>query len=735
MKKLTVTFRETMTGAFALGEADPIAGAEAGARLGTALALHASVRIDDIDAFVRDPTHTGSLAGSVDFPPFGIGLEGSAGVFNLFRPTEDPEATHMRYELAFRHDGKDYYLRGWKTVRDDPGFDLWSDTTTLHVTLHEGRDATGPVVGAGVLRLGVKDLAALLSTLDVPNAANSREKLEAIVKFGRFFAGKLWDGYVVPKFGRRLFGTTQDEALHFDVIVIGSGFGGAVTACRLAEKGARVCILERGRRWAPEDYPRGTNDAWLWSDECPERQNGWIDLKWFDDMAVAQGCGVGGGSLIYANVFVEAQPFVFESGWPKEITYEALKPYFEKTGAMLNVQEVPDNQWPPKMRLMKEAADRAGFGDRFRKMPLAVRFDPDFDCERAETFDPSQSKRFVNEHGLEQGTCIHCGNCDLGCPVGARNSLDLNYIPLAERHGAVVKPLHWVRRITPLDDGRGYRVDFERIDPVARKRVPGHFNARKVVVAAGTMGTNELLLRCRDQYATLPNLSKMLGRGWSSNGDFLTPALYAGRKISPTRGPTITSAIDFLDGSVGGHRFWVQDGGFPDIVANALEDEGGKGLRGWVFRSLLGAAQRHQLACVMPWFGQACDAADGELRLSRSFLPPFRQRLELEWKIERSEAVMDALVSMHKRLSKETGGVPLVPLSWQVFKDLITPHPLGGCRMGEGPDDGVVDHRGEVFGHPGLYVADGAIVPKAIGVNPSRTIAALAERIADLIEV
>ena len=136
----------------------------------------------------------------------------------------------------------------------------------------------------------------------------------------------------------------------------------------------------------------------------------------------------------------------------------------------------------------------------------------------------------------------------------------------------------------------------------------------------------------------------------------------------------------------------------------------------------------------MPWFGQAVDASDGVFKLTRSWMPPFRHEVKLEWDIEKSKAAVQALIDMHIKLSEATGGEPMVPPTWTVLKNLVTPHPLGGCRMGESSADGVVDHKGEVFGYPGLYVADGSIIPKAVGLNPSRTIAALAERIAELIE-
>ena len=735
-KVLGITFQETMAGDFALGADTPQQGEQKGQAQDSQLAMHAEVTIDNLDKFTTDPQHLGKLNGTVDFTPFGEGLKASRGVFNLFKPTDAPNTTHMVYELAFEHDGQEYYLAGFKEVKDDTGFDLWSDTTTLYTTLYKGNNKEGEVLGAGILRLGMVQLAQLLATVTVTGTDSETEKARVVAKFGGFFMGNLWDSYAIPKFRAEKQAQQQSRStqLDYDAIVIGSGFGGAVTACRLAEKGMSVCVLERGRRWQPQDYPRSPDDPWWWSGDEPQKHNGWIDLQFYDDMAVAQGCGVGGGSLIYANVFVEAEPFSFEDGWPKEITYEGLRPYYQKTGEMLNVQTLPDNQWTERTKMMKIAADATGYGDRFRMLPLAVTFNEDWSYEQDDPFNEDKSQRHTNAQGMTQGTCIHCGNCDIGCSVQAKNTLDLNYIPQAEKHGAMIKPLHLVSKITPLDTG-GYRVDFDRIDPDSEKLFAGSLNARKVIVAAGTMGSNELLLRCRDEHGTLPNISEQLGVGWSSNGDFLTPAAYPGRDLSPTQGPTISCAIDFLDGAVDGQRFFVEDGGFPDVLGNALEDGVSSTRLGLMVNGLSEAIRdRNPLSCIMPWFGQAVDASDGRLHLARSWLPPFRKKLNLDWDVEKSEAVVQAMIDMHKKFSQHTDGKPMVPPSWKYTKDLVTPHPLGGCRMADDAQHGVVDHKGEVFAYPGLYVADGAIIPKAIGLNPSRTIAALAERIAQFIE-
>lgn len=519
----------------------------------------------------------------------------------------------------------------------------------------------------------------------------------------------------------------------FDVIIIGSGFGGAVTACRLAEKGMKVLVLERGRRWEHNAYPRNLNDAWVYDPNEPHRHNGWLDFRVFDDMSIAQGAGVGGGSLIYANISIEAKPELFNQGWPPEITYNELKPYYDKVGHMLNVQTIPDNQLTRRFNLMKEGAQKLGYGDRFQKIPIAVTFSPNYDPTRPDPFNDKHSEPFINEQGQQQGTCVHCGNCDIGCQVKAKNTLDLNYIPWAEKHGAEVRPLHVVKNIVPESDG--YRVHFDRISN--SKLIAGSETAHRVIVAAGSLGSTELLLRCRDQHKSLPNISRFLGNNWSSNGDFLTPAFYDDREVSPTQGPTITCAIDFLDGKVGGRQFFIEEGGFPNVLRNYLQAKMKSGSKNSKYQLLLEAIklvarQDDPLGNVMPWFAQGIDAADGKLQLKRIWYAPWRRMLSLKWDIKRSEPTIDAIVNMHKQLAKATGGKPWVPPTWTLLKNLVTPHPLGGCNMGTTSTNGVVNHKGEVFGYPNLYVADGAIIPEAIGLNPSRTIAALAERISAL---
>ncbi|MDX0760382.1 FAD-binding protein [Sinorhizobium medicae] len=518
----------------------------------------------------------------------------------------------------------------------------------------------------------------------------------------------------------------------FDAIVIGSGFGGAVSACRLAETGHRVLVLERGRRWNPNDYPRGPDDDWIFDIDEPEEQNGWIDLRFLDDIWVAQGAGVGGGSLIYANVSIDAPKAAFESGWPSQITFGGMKPYYDRVVAMLKPEVLPDNQLTPRYKLMRDAAIAIGEESRLRKVELAVSFDPDGSFPEQRPAAETATRNFTNAFGMQQGYCVHAGNCDIGCKAQAKNTLDLNYLAVAEKEGAEIRPLSMVSHI--VAEGSRYVVVYHEIgNGERRERI---VRARNVFLAAGSLGSTELLFRSRDLFSSLPKVSPALGRGWSSNGDFLTPAFYANRTLSPTLGPTITAAIDFLDGKDGGARYFVEDGGFPDVLGNAIRAGAKQGrLRpGSGFLKMLArlAYDGDTLENVMPWFGQAIDGADGQLYYGRDWLRPWRRRLKLDWDVKRSERGVGGLVAAHEKLSGATGGSPKVPATWTVLRNLITPHPLGGCGMAASSSAGVVNHAGEVFGYPGLYVVDGAVVPRPIGLNPSKTIAALAERTLEL---
>lgn len=516
----------------------------------------------------------------------------------------------------------------------------------------------------------------------------------------------------------------------FDAIIVGSGFGGSVAALRFAEAGLRVLVLERGRRWTKDTLPREPSDPWLWSHHDPRRHHGWLDLRTFPNMAVVQGAGVGGGSHVYANVSTDAPASSFDWGWPEEVTHAGLAPFYRMVADVMEVGPVPATQWTRRMELMRDAAQAAGYGERFRQVDLAVQFDSAWTYAADFARGEAGSRGIVNKHGARQGTCAHLGTCDIGCKVLARNTLDLNYLYAAEeRYDADIRPLHLVDRLEA--EAGGWRVHFDRLD--SEEGAPGSEWAPILVLAAGSLGSTELLLRNRDLHGTLPGLSPRLGQDWSANGDFLTPALYGDREVDASAGPTIASVIDFHDGSVDGREFWIQDGGIPGLLPAYLAARAGDPSASFRTKMLLDSLRaflgRHDpLRRVMPWFAQGVDIGNGRLSLTQPGLFSRGGELHLDWDVTQSAPLIETIVAMHKRLSWETGGTALVPPTWSLFRDLVTPHPLGGCNMGRDASDGVVDHRGRVFGYDGLYVLDGAIVPRALGVNPSRTIAALAER-------
>ena len=196
----------------------------------------------------------------------------------------------------------------------------------------------------------------------------------------------------------------------YDVVIIGSGFGGAITARRLAEKGKSVLVLERGRRWDPTTYPRTPSDPWIYSDSRPHKFNGWLDMRFYGRMTVALGAGVGGGSLCYSAVAIEPNAETFETHWPKEITLEELRPYYDTVAGEMHLQTIPDNQLPRRYQMAQAAARNLGHQDRYTKAGLVMNFDEEWNYDLDDAVDVKHSKTFINKQGVEQGTCVHLGN-------------------------------------------------------------------------------------------------------------------------------------------------------------------------------------------------------------------------------------------------------------------------------------------------------------------------------------
>jgi cholesterol oxidase len=497
----------------------------------------------------------------------------------------------------------------------------------------------------------------------------------------------------------------------FDAIVIGSGFGGAVVACRLAERGRSVLVLERGRRWGRGDFPRpGEKDAPWW---FGQQRTGIYERRRFPQMQVIVAAGVGGGSLVYTNVQKVPPAEVFRD-WPEPISLDYLKPYYERVRAMLEPAPIPHDL--QRIRAFEAAHARAQFPGRFERPELAVRWG-EGDEER------------VNKFGAAQQPCNLCGTCVFGCDRHAKNTLDLTYLKRAESLGAEVWPLCEVTRLGPLQ--AAYEVVFRRLDTPSSEEV---LRTRSLFLAAGSLGTTELLLRARDLDRTLPNLSPRLGHHWSANGDFFAGLLNSRQPIVPTVGPSVAAAAD-----ASALGFYLMEGAIP-----SLPDAGHRSPVTWALRllSLLRspASRRRQESVV----GDSCgddeaaellshlgvfflmgrDASNGKLVLDA------RGRLQLLWDWRESEPLLSKMRGYLAELGRGYGGRMLVPQPWWPLT-LGTVHPLGGCPMGRDPSEGVADPFGRVFGYPTLYVCDASLIPRALGVPPSMTIAALAEHIAE----
>lgn len=487
----------------------------------------------------------------------------------------------------------------------------------------------------------------------------------------------------------------------FDVVVIGSGFGGAAVACRLAQAGRTVAILERGR-----EYPLGQGDWRTTGHGTRTKRHGHFLIDQGDGMNVIRGIGVGGGSLHYFGVRLRVYPEIFESArWPHEITRKVLDPYYDLVGDMIPAQPIRANPVAglPARGIAFQAAAEATRRAQGKPewVPLAVHGDP----------DPVQTPA-----GVPVTRCVYCGDCILGCPssesfegnVNARELLTLNYLAVARNHGARIFPEHFVQELKK--SGEGFEVLFtvgdhdepqpEDLGPVARVR------AQQVVLGAGTLGSTEVLLKSRRNF---PSLSPQLGQNFSGNGDFI----YARTErtaldLQPKSGPLIVVGADF---STRDHKIYIEDLGAVPILGSILGVEKGRvPVRG-----------RYE----MRYLGMGTDASNGVLTLKDG-------KVWVEWDPDASLPLYREQQAALREMSQQLNGAYADPPSFDPVtgKGLLTAHPLGGCVMGDTIEQGVVDPKGQVWGVEGLFVADGAIVPSALGKNPSYTISALAERVA-----
>ncbi|HWR51364.1 MAG TPA: GMC family oxidoreductase, partial [Bryobacteraceae bacterium] len=533
----------------------------------------------------------------------------------------------------------------------------------------------------------------------------------------------------------------------YPFVVIGSGYGGSVMAARLAaalNQPHAVCILERGKEWTPGEFPADVPGI-LRHTRSSANPLGLYEFLPYRDISVIKGSGLGGTSLINANVAIVPDPEIFGLvGWPRSLRFGEMIAYYDRARDTLAAKPVPQVSDLPKY----QALDRRGRQVSHPAEPLNVAVNFEIDGP--------------NAHGVEQRPCIKCGDCITGCNFKSKNTLDKNYLPMAAAKGADIFTQVKVEWIEKLAGGNGWRIHGRRYK---NEHDSDSFTleARNVVLSAGSINSTEILLRSEMHGLSV---SPALGTGFSGNGDFFglayngdlpTDVLGYGNRVPATGnsqypGPSIVGVVRYNGAASPENRITVEDFSFPSAYVDAAKT---------VFAAIRGedtvlgneAAQQARLLNdfepgaryashgalnhTMLYLVMGQDDARGTMNFDTPWSEP-DGRMTIEWDQVGQQIVFRRMNEELRRHARALGANYISNPAWSVFqtRHLVTAHPLGGCPMGEDYMQGAVDEFGRVFSgdgavHDGLFVADGAIIPSALGVNPFLTISALTERIAE----
>jgi cholesterol oxidase len=550
----------------------------------------------------------------------------------------------------------------------------------------------------------------------------------------------------------RLSSPIEDIQDHYEVVVIGSGYGGAITASRLARAGRQVCLLERGKELQPGEYPNTGPEALAEMQfDLPDRhvgsRTGLYDFRVNDDLNVVMGCGLGGTSLINANVSLRADQRVFaDPRWPEALRADLgtlMEDGYRRAEEMLKPTPLPDSVVGLK-KLQALADSSAVLPGRFNRPPINVTFTD-----------------HVNHVGVAQQACRLCGDCVSGCNYAAKNTVLMNYLPDAKNHGAEIFTRVAVRFVERKDDR--WLVHYQVLDTGRElfDAPPLFVSADIVVLAAGALGSTEILLRSAEN--GLP-LSDHVGRRMTGNGDVLAFSYNgdhevngigwghrAGDEVGPV-GPCITGMIDNRDQSDLEQGMVIEEGSIPGALADQLPlffavvarasgidtDPSLQDLIQQLAReqeSLILGPYRGAVRNTQTYLVQSHDDGNGHAVLDGD-------RLRIHWPQVGAQGVFERISEALQRATVPLHGTYLTSPIWnKLLGDrLITVHPLGGCGMAEDAEHGVVNHKGQAFAgtagsavHEGLYVSDGSVIPRPLGVNPLLTISALAERCCTLL--
>lgn len=729
-------FSETLKGSFAWGQVDPRSGALEGKQAGIDFGFNGTIVMDDIDAFIGDPAHAASFTGTY----MGNLFESQGkpapkllrGVFNFMAP--GPGAPRlMIHEHTLQSGNEIYHLHGTKYLdHNDPlADDVVADLTTLYSTL---RDDHGRVVAAGVLHFPMILFPELVASFHSTHGDGFVAKMKFLKLFLREEIYVLLTGFrkptTPPNVRRRLAKPSASRKASYDVVVIGSGYGGGVAAARLASfvkdgNKKSVCLLERGRELVAGEFP---HEPWEMALELrtPISPNGLFEYHDLSAIETVVGNGLGGTSLINANVMLRAEPGVFkEAPWPRGLP--DLAPYYARAEAM--IQPSPTPAPPVKSLVLLESTQNLARANGepappVDLVPLAINFKES--VTRADT-------------GNTQTACVNCGGCVSGCNVTAKSTVDQNYLSVAELAGAEIFVQTEVLGIAKLPAG-GYEIHvLDRANGQAST-----IAATQVIVSAGVLGTFRILKSSeRNHHLQVP---AALGTRFSGNGDILGFGYDTREPCEPSFGPTITTRVRYCTDPDQTKHFILEDGGIPPALTAVIRaalpfvkhtdapESGflhhvGEWLRtqaDFVGLVGVGALKRSQL-----YFGMGSESTSGTLELAAD------GTLSCDWPGVANQGFAQRIDDAMSHLTFAIGGAYVKNPEPRSFlrEKLITAHPLGGCPMGDDPTTSAVDALGRLRGHEGgIYVADGSIIPTPIGLNPALTIAALAEHIVENIQ-
>ena len=527
-------------------------------------------------------------------------------------------------------------------------------------------------------------------------------------------------------------GETQRE---FDFIVIGSGFGGSVTAHRLTEKGYRVAVMEMGRRWQAEDFPKSNWRIWRWFWRPRMALRGFFNMQFFRHVVILHGCAVGGGSITYANTLVEPREGIWQNGsWAGLSDWRSEMPaHFATAKRMLGVVE--NRVLGPADHLLKRAAEAVGLGHTFYRTHVAA-----FQAPEGEEPGKTYPDPYFGGEGPERATCVGCGGCMMGCRYNAKNTLDKNYLYLAEKHGARVFAETRVVDVAPLgkaDGSDGYEVRTRKSTAWFRRH-PRRFTCKGVVFAASALGTMDLLFRLK-QKGSLPAVSEQLGNRVRTNAESLIGVRIPGSREDLSKGVAI------------GTGFYLDE--YTQIQATRYP--AGSDAMGILATLLTGG--RPGRTRIVPWLAQLAwsllrhpirttrllhpfrfaretliflcmQTVDGhiDMRLRRRWWWPFGRVLTSHGR--KIPAFIPQANELARRVAPLIGGTAMSTVTEILLNVPMTAHILGGCTMAGSSAEGVVDSRNRVFGYQNMYICDGSVLAANLGVNPSLTICAITER-------